>query len=178
MALANGTTLTTLTHTGDEESMDISYDVLTQMFTSANSSDEPTTHPEPVIFNFGYLTCLERDAISVDRAYFSIEALESAASDFCKDVAARGDVWETPLPGEEDTGPYIKDSFDGDGDNEVVVSLTYGTAVQCPKFDMGKEDFAQTCKDTFGGIIHDCECLHSSTRDGHRVGELTTCARR
>ena len=132
--------------------------------TNDSTGDELPARPTPVDLNGGNLTCLERQKLNVPRAFFTVDTLESSAEAFCKEVAAKGSVWEAT--DNLDGSRYWKDSFKGEDsdDEEVVVSMTWSSAsLDCPTLDMSADDAVEFCTGRFAGIIHNCD---TSNPDG------------
>jgi hypothetical protein len=91
------------------------------------------------------------------------DAVTAAAEDFCKERVADPFKWSgadvpDPTKGEASYGYLMTEA----GDDEALVSLTWSENSipdQCPELDMGASDALQLCKDRFGLIINNCECL-------------------
>lgn len=147
--------------------MDNSYEVLEAMYEKKNDATDstgPKDFLEPSELNGGELACRGSKDYGNPSAFFTLDAINAAAEDFCKDRVAAPFKWSgTDIPTTEEG--YYKVLKKEAGDSEVLVSMTWTNYVQadnkCPELDMGSSNALKLCKDRFAGIINTCKFLLS-----------------
>jgi hypothetical protein len=134
-----------------------------------NSKEAPAWGPTREL-DGGYLACGSSKDYGESPTFFTLDAITAAAEEFCKERVAAPFKWsgaDAPDPTTGEASYEYLMTEPGDDEAEALVSLTwysgsgqyFSTPEECPELDMGAPDALQLCKDRFGLIINNCECL-------------------
>lgn len=146
--------------TGDLSFVEKAYIVLSQMV-------ELSQHEE--------LHCGTREDQGNEDYFFTLDAMNAAADDFCRRRVATPFTWPPIDPNANPNEQLaVKEVFVEDSNNRVVAAMTYkytgfpygmyginGNTVDanstCPTLDMSGPDALQLCKDRLGAVINNCK---------------------
>lgn len=122
--------------------------------------------PKSLFIHGGEVGCGRRLDQGNATGFVTLEAINSAADEFCKQLVAKKIKWapEKQLAVGEENRYVSPQPFVEDGDNKVLATLgwLYGN-MSCPTLDLGGPGAMDLCKARFGEVINTCEFIVLNT---------------